>query len=241
MATLKQLRDVFAPILAEHPDLILRGRWLFRPPIEIAIVGLYIGRTSSASGSRMALSVIPLSRFEHPLTLGYDKPFEVERVIGVPAPNRWVRTEEEGRPPRIFQDMFEPEYQAHLLRNFNAKVPAFFASFRTFDDIASWVSRFCLPPEGRGVIDKSVSWLATVQGNFVTAADRLQAYLDWMTPSWSAFGTDSGREEKAIRDVLRTGDSAIIAAFLHQMEERTITQNGLQRFWRRTPFPFEKA
>ena len=240
MATLKQLREIFAPILVEHPDLILCSRWLFRPPIESAIVGLYIGRTSSASDSVMALSVIPLSRFDHPSTLGFDEPFEVERAIGVPAPNRWVRSEEEG-PPRIFQDMFAPGYQTELLRNFNAKVPAFLDAFRNFDDVAAWVRRFCRPPDGRGDIDKFSAWLATMQGDFVTAANRLQAHIDWMTPSWSAFGADSGREERAIRDVLRTGDTQHIAAFLHVMEERTISQNRLQRFWRRTPFPFEKA
>jgi hypothetical protein len=240
MATLKQLREIFAPILVENPDLILCSRWLFRPPIESAVVGLYIGRTLSASDSVMALSVVPLSRFDHPSTLGFDEPFEVERVIGVPAPNRWVRSEEEG-PPRIFQDMFAPGYQTELLRNFNAKVPAFLDAFRNFDDVAAWVRRFCRPPDGRGDIDKFSAWLAAMQGDFVTAANRLQAHIDWMTPSWSAFGANSGREERAIRDVLRTGDRQHIAAFLHVMEERTISQNRLQRFWRRTPFPFEKA
>ena len=127
------------------------------------------------------------------------------------------------------------------MRNFNAKVPAFLDAFRNFDDVAAWVRRFCRPPDGRGDIDKFSAWLATMQGDFVTAANRLQAYIDWMTPSWSAFGADGGRKERAIRDVLRTGDRAHIAAFLHAMEERTIAQDRLQRFWRRTPFPFERA
>ena len=88
MASLKQLREIFAPILAEHPDLVLRRRWLFRPPIETAIIGLYIDRTSSASYSSMALSVVPLSRFSAPSVLGFKRGFEVERVIGVPPPER---------------------------------------------------------------------------------------------------------------------------------------------------------
>lgn len=240
MATLKQLREIFAPILVQHPDMVLRGRWLFRPSIENAIIGLYIGQTSTASDSRMALSVIPLSRFDHPLALGFDEPFEVERVIGAPALNRRVRAQEEG-VTRIFQDMFAPDYQTELLRNFNAKVPAFFDAFRNFGDVATWVRRFCTPPDGRGSIDKFSSWIATMEGEFATGADRLQAFIDWMTPSWSAFGADSGHEERVIRDVLRTGDRAHIAAFLHEMEERTIIHHRLQRFWRRTPFPFEKA
>jgi hypothetical protein len=58
MASLKQLREIFAPILVERPDLVLQGRWLFRLPIETAITGLYIGRTAYAGGSDTELSVI---------------------------------------------------------------------------------------------------------------------------------------------------------------------------------------
>lgn len=240
MATLKQLREIFAPVLAEHPDLVLRRRWLFRPPIETAIIGLYIGRTSSASDSRMDLSVVPLSRFSAPSVLGFRRGFEVERVIGVPPPGRWIPSEEEG-PPRIFQDMFAPDYQAHLVRNFNAKVPPFLDAVRTFDDVVAWVrslrgSFFDSAPIG--LID---SWLAAMRGDFATAADHLQAYLDLAGPPWSPIGIEEHRQREALRDVLRAGDRAAIAAFLHAMEERTIDAFGLQRFWNRTPFPFERT
>jgi hypothetical protein len=247
VASLKQLREIFAPILAEHPDLVLRRRWLFRPPIETAIIGFYIGRTSSAKDSDMDLSVVPLSRFDPPSMLGFRRGFEVERVIGVPPPGRWVPGEEEG-PPRIFQDMFAPEYQAHLLRNFNAKARPFLDAVRGFDDVVAWVVSLRGSHFDGAPIDLIDGWLAAMRGDFATAADRLQAYLDRMQvyrdlsdPRLREIYAEEDRHRQALPDVLRGGDRAAIAAFLHAMEERTIAHYGLERFWNPTPFPFERT
>ncbi|NKC31479.1 hypothetical protein [Falsiroseomonas selenitidurans] len=240
MASPKQLREIFAPILVEHPDLVLRGRWLFRPPIETAIIGLYIGRTACAGSSDMELSVIPLSRFSPPSALGDRRGFEVERVIGVPPPGHWVRGEGEG-PPRLLQDMFAPEYQTHLLRNFNAKVPPFLNSVREFADVLSWVSALRGSLFDSGPIDLIDGWLAAMRGDFATAADRLKAYIERTGTPSSPLGIQEHQRRGALLDALQTGDRSAIAAFLHEMEERTIAHHRLQRFWRRTPFPFENA
>jgi hypothetical protein len=240
MASLKQLREIFAPILVEHPDLVLRRRWLFRPPIETAIIGLYIGRTSSARNSDMALSVVPLSRFSPPSVLGFERDFPVKRVIGAPPPEPWFPSQKLG-PSNILVDMFAPDYQEHLRRNFNAKVRPFLDAVRSFEDVVTWVRPFRDPPlrmDAREFVD---GWIAAMQGDFATAADQLQTYLDRMAPPWSPIGAEVRRQEEALRDVLRGGDRAVIAAFLHAMEERTIAHYGLRRFWRPTPFPFERA
>lgn len=240
MATAKQLREIFAPILAEHSDLVLHRRWLFRPPIETAIVGLYIGRTGSASDSAMDLSVVPLSRFSAPSVHGFRRSFEVERVIGSPAPGGWVRGAEEG-PPRIFHDMFAPDYETHLLRNFNTKGRPFLDAVRGFDDVVAWVNSLRGAFFDSAPIDLIDAWLAAMKGDFSAAAVHLQAYLDLGEPLWSAVGMAEHREQATLRDVLRSGDRTAIAASLHAMEERTIAHDGLQRFWNRTPFPFERA
>lgn len=239
MASLKQLRDIFAPILAEHPDLVLRRRWLFRPPIETAIIGLYIDRTSAASDSRMALSVLPLSRFSPPSALGFDRAFEIERVIGAPAPGRWIPGERND-PPRIYHDMFAPDYQAHLLRNFNAKARPFFDQVRSFDDIVTSIRPFREPPLRMGAVEFIDGWIAAMQGDFAAAADQLQAYFDRMGPPPAWMTGDRRWEEEALRDMFRKGDRAAVAGLLHDMEQRTISAFGLQRFWRQAPFPFER-
>jgi hypothetical protein len=240
MASIRQLRDIFAPILAEHPDLVLHGRWLFRPPIETALVGLFIDRTSSARSSRMLMSVVPLSRFCTPSVLGHYDGFEVERVIGVPPPGRWIPGEPEG-PPRIFQDMFAPDYQGHLRRNFNAKVPQFLDAVRTFEEVVAWIEPFRDWPLRMGPPESIDGWIAAMQGNFKTAADQLETLQARMmtSPGWTE--TDTYQDDQASIDVLRTGDPAAIAVYLHAREERTIAAYRLQRFWRRTPFPFERG
>jgi hypothetical protein len=240
MATLKQLRDIFEPILARYPDLALRGRWLFRPPVEIAIVGLYIGRTSSASDSDMDMSVIPLSRFRDPSSFGFNDAFEVERVIGMPPRGRWVRGVDEG-PPRIFQDMFAPEYRAHLIRNFDAKVLPFLDSVHGTPGVVAWLQSKRGSTYRSDSVELIDGWVAAMQGDFATAARHLQAYIDWMGSLQLSRGAEEQRHIGAIRDVLLTENKAQVAAYLHQMEERTITHHRLQRFWRRSPFPFEAA
>jgi len=240
MATAKQLRSVFAPILAQYPDLVLHKRWLIRPPIETAIIGLYIEPLSAPSDGRMDLSVIPLSRFHQPTALGYRQPFEVERVIGEPAPNRLLANWRD-LPPRIFQDMFAAEFEAHLIRNFNAKVPAFFATVRSVEDVIAWVTSlrgsffFGGPPEH---ID---GWVALMRGCFDEAANQLQAYLDRLRKSDAGLADRRRQQHGSLLAILRTNDATAIAAHLHAMEERTIAHYGLQRYWRRTPFPFERA
>lgn len=48
MVTTREIRDILAPVLAAHPDLVLHRRWIIKPPIVTALCGLHIGRTSSA-------------------------------------------------------------------------------------------------------------------------------------------------------------------------------------------------
>lgn len=239
MATPKQLREVFAPILAEHPDLVLHKRWLFRPPIETAIIGLHIGRTAYASASDMYLSVIPLSRFSQPSVLGFKRGFEVERVIGVPPPGRLVPGWQD-RPSRTFGDMFAPEYQAHLIRNFNAKVPAFLNSVRSLEDVIAWVLSLRGSFFDSAPVEFIDGWIATMRGDFAMAADRLEAYFVRMRPLNSVIRTERQQMLLDVQSILRTNDAKAIAAHLHAMEEATIAAHGLQRHWRRTPFPFER-
>lgn len=240
MASLKQLRDIFAPILAEHPNLVLRRRWLFRPPIENAIVGLDIGRTAYASMSDMTLSVLPLSCFEPQPSLGFARTFVVERVIGAPRPSLWSLGQTQEKPNILF-DMFDPEYQSELIRNFTLKVVPFLDSIRTTDEMIACVHTFRAPPYQKGAPELVDGWVATMHGQFATAAACLQAYLDRIDPPRDRFSAEARAFREAIRDILLTNDPTAIAAHLHTMEERTIAAFGLQRFWRRTPFPFERA
>jgi hypothetical protein len=240
MTTPKQLREIFAPILAEHPDLVLHRRWLFRPPIETAIIGLFIDRTSSATNSAMWLSVVPLSRFDKPSLHGFKRGFEVERVIGVPPPGRWTPGKED-EPPRTYQDMFTPNYPSHLLRNFNAKARPFLDKVQTFADVVAWVRSLRGSFFDSAPIELIDGWFAAMQGDFAAAAGRLQAYFDRMGPVRLGAVDDNRQLHEDILRVLRTGDTAAIAACLHALEARTIARDGLERFWRRTPFPFERG
>lgn len=239
MATLKQLRDIFAPVLAQYPDLVLHRRWLFRPPIEIAIIGLYVAPTGYASRADIWLSVLPLSRFSPPWTPGFNESFEIERVVGVPPRGEWVPGKEE-ESARIYEDIFAPEFRSNLLRNFDAKAVPFLEKVRGFNDIISWLKPFRqrhFSPEPSELID---GWIATMHGDFAAAADQLQAFFGRMGESYQHMDSENRQLEENIYRVLRTGDHSSIGSLLHAMEERTIAKYGLERFWRRTPFPFER-
>jgi hypothetical protein len=124
MASSRQLRAILAPIPAANPDLVLYRRWLLRPPVETAIVGIFIDGTRSGSSSNIDLSVMPLSRFLAPGLLGFDQGFGIALVIGAPPPGEW-RPDAPREPPRFHIDRFAPDFQDHLIRNFDAKARPF--------------------------------------------------------------------------------------------------------------------
>lgn len=241
MATPRQLREIFAPVLAAYPDLVLHRRWLFRPPIRTAIIGLFIAPTGYASHADIALSVLPLSRIKAPSALGFERTFEVERVIGAPRPERSIPGGEEG-PPRIYQDLFAPEYQVHLLQNFNAKARPFFDKIRNLDEVVEWIKPFREPPLRNSPIELIDGWIAAMRGDFTAAADQLQAFFNRMGERYLRGAPNESQQlEEDVLRTLRSGDRFVIASFLHAMEERTVTKQGLERFWQRTPFPFEQS
>ncbi|MGX9964818.1 hypothetical protein ACVFYP_15925 [Roseomonas sp. F4] len=92
-----------------------------------------------------------------------------------------------------------------------------------------------------GPVDLIDGWLAAMRGDFATAAGRLKAYIDRTGTPSSPSGVQEHQQREGLLDTLQTGDWVRVAAFLHEMEERTITHHRLKRFWRRTPFPFERA
>lgn len=227
MPTLKHIRAVFAPILAARPDLVLNGRWLFRPPITNAVCGLHIGRTSSAWAADIVFTVIPLSRFLPSSAVGFEAPFVVRDTAA--------------DEPRILDDVFAPAYQALLLPTFDAKAKPFFDAATTFDGIVQWVSRFREPPLRMTAIERIDAWLCAMRGEFSAAAAHLKALSDRRAASGHGGEDDVTMLEGDALRVLRTGDPAAIAAFLHDLERRTVTAYGLARHWQPTPFPFERA
>ncbi len=240
MATLQQLRSIFSPVLAAHEGLVLHRRWLFKPPIETAVIALHVGPTSSGMNVDLTLTVLPLSRFIHPSALGNRKPILIERVIGAPPPKHWIPLHRQ-EPPSVYVDVFSPGYQQHLLPNFDAKVRPFLDAVRTFDDIVAWITPFCELPRRMGPVEHIDGWIAAMQGDFATAARHLRTYIDRMEPVHRGVMDEYWTLQTDIERVLHSGDRMAIAAFLHDLERRTMTAYGLHRFWRPTPFPFERG
>jgi hypothetical protein len=48
-------------------------------------------------------------------------------------------------------------------------------------------------------------------------------------------------EAEGLLTQLKTRDPTAIATYLHDLEARFIAENKLDRFWQRTPFPFEAS
>jgi hypothetical protein len=239
MASSRQLRTIFAPILAANPDLVLYRRWLLRPPVGTAIVGIFIDSTRSASMSRMDLSVMPLSRFLAPGSLGFNRGFGIELVIGAPPPGEW-RPGAPREPPRFHIDMFAPDFQDHLVRNFDAKARPFFDGTRDFDGILAWL-RQCREPSLRRTPPEIIDgWIAAMQGDFATAARELQQLRDRTSNLGHSYqNSPTVRLEDTLIALFHTGDPHRIAAFLHDLERQTVAYEKMERFWHPRPFPFE--
>jgi hypothetical protein len=240
MATPRQIRDIFAPVLATHPDLVLHKRWLFKPPIRSALVALNIGRTGHAAIASLTLQVIPLSRFDPPAARGLHRQFDVDEGTAT-AGTVEALAQEPPSSPFASDDMVAPDFGSRLVRSFDARARPVLDQVQTLDDVIAWVAPFREFPLRQGAPELIDAWVASMHGDFTVAADHMQALLDRMTPFSSVIGDAGLQFEKAILRVLRTGDRAAIAAFLHDLERRTIAAHGLERYWQPLPFPFERG
>ncbi|MFM7608764.1 MAG: hypothetical protein ACKO9A_07810 [Alphaproteobacteria bacterium] len=236
MATAVQLRKIFKPILTQHPDLVLHGRWLFRPPIARALVGLFIDRSFVADLSRMYLVIRPLSRIIHAGSFGFATDFVVEDIIGAaPWPqekrNAWM---EAGcpPPPPAHTNLFDPAFPDHLLRNFNAKGRQFLDQHFDWPELIARVRPYGIKPWRVDCPEVIDGWAAAVIGDFAQAEALLTEYLKLLPGQVEAEG---------LLTQLKTRDPTAIATYLHDLEARFIAENKLDRFWQRTPFPFEAS
>ncbi len=240
MATPRQIRDIFAPVLAEHPDLVMHRRWIIKPPVGLAIIGLHIGQTAYASRSDLALSVVALSRFMLPKAPGYQRYLHVSRNLSEGSTGVHPHTLGDAAPD-ICHDMFLPDYKAYLPANFAAKMRPFLDSVRGFDDISLWISDFRNLLQRQGAPETIDSWIAAMHGDFSKAADLMHRLLDRLGPTRDGPAGDQRRLEHEIHRVLRTGERGTIAAFLHALERQTIKANGMAKYWQPVPFPFERG
>ncbi|MCA3420082.1 MAG: hypothetical protein INF88_14390 [Roseomonas sp.] len=234
MATAAQLRKISKPILNQHPDLVLHGRWLFRPPIARALIGLFIDRSFAADLCRMHLVIRPLSRLVHPSNFGYAMDFDIEDIIGAPPwpEEKWKAWVEAGRPPPppVHTNVFDPDFPDHLLRNFNAKGRKFLDQQFDWPQLIARVRPYCIQPLRIEFPEVNEGWAAAVTGDFIQAEALLTEYMKLMPTRAVAAG---------LLAELKTRNPTAIAAYLHQLEANFINDNKLDRFWQRTPFPFE--
>jgi hypothetical protein len=234
MATAVQLRKIFKPILNQHPDLVLHGRWLFRPPIARALIGLFIDRSFAADLCRMHLVMGPLSRLVHPSNFGYAMDFDIEEIIGAPPwpEEKWKAWVKAGRPPPppVHTNVFDPDFPDRLLRNFNAKGRMFLDQQFDWPELIARVRRYGIKPTRVECPEVIEGWAATLTGDFAQAEAQLTEYLKLLPTRNTAAGLLAG---------LKTRNSTAIATYLHQQEANFIKDNKLDAFWQRTPFPFE--
>jgi len=236
MATAAQLRKIFKPILNQHPDLVLHGRWLFRPPIARALIGLYIDRSFAANFCRMHLVIRPLSRLVHPSNFGYAMDFDIEDIIGAPPwpEEKWKAWVEAGRPPPppVHTNVFAPDFPDHLLRNFNAKGRMFLDQQFDWPELIARVRPYGIKPTRVECPEVIEGWAAALTGHFAQAEELLTEYLKLLPTRNAAAG---------LLTQLKTRNPTAIATYLHQLEANFIKDNKLDAFWQRAPFPFEAA
>jgi hypothetical protein len=236
MATAVQLRKIFKPILNQHPDLVLHGRWLFRPPIARALIGLFVDRSFAADLCRMHLVIRPLSRLVHPSIFGYATDFDIEDIIGAPPwpEEKWKAWVEAGRPPPppVHTNVFDPDFPGHLLRNFNAKGRMFLDQQFDWPELIARVRPYGIKPTRIECPEVNEGWAAAVTGDFAQAEALLSEYLKLLP---------SRVEAEGLLTQLKTRNPTAIAAYLHQLEAIFIKDNKLDAFWQRAPFPFEES
>lgn len=218
MTTARQVKEILAPFLALHPDLVLSGRWILVPPVNHVAAYILIDRTSDPDLFTVQWGGAHLFG-PHP---GIDLMFQVFLY-----------------PKRPLWLLSDPATQDDLTEKLDSIVPALRA-IRTIDGYWDFANG---PRVGYHKISAFFLRAMIVQiamGNL--------AYVREVFDEVEAGETELGRTGRmflreeamlALMPLVKAGDRQGLAELLHRWEQASGAIPILRRLWQPTPFPLE--
>ena len=221
MSTIAQIKQLVAPLLARHPDLVLNGRYVHLTPVHHLARGIVIDRTSDKRGFRPVWTVNFLFEPQDNLYMTYG--------FGLyPAGNDgW--------------DIDRPGVDAELLAQIEEKALPRLREIKTIDDFHHFATTAPFFGNTMLVKPRNHVYVAAARGDFETA-EMLCRQLD-VPPPWHddnpRFAEGTRRIVKELGPPVAARDRAAVATLLREWEAYTAKKLKLEKYWQPTPFPFE--
>lgn len=223
MTTLKQIKEIAAPLLASHSDLILHScgaAFLVLKPVHHLIRYVVIDRTSSADWFRMSWAAV--SSFGRSRNFGLD---DYNRVIPARPVGSWKWSN-----PLIY-DMFAKCIEEQALPKLRA--------VQTIDDYEAY---YLSKPRDMAPNTSFRSIFAIARGDFDAAASLIDVGpRARMVAALNAEHDGLGDRLKARGSGISSDDKRLLVDMLHRWEAQTVRNLKLESVWEKTPFPVEET
>ncbi len=227
MTTTRDVKRMLEPMLAEHADLALVGRFLVLKPIRHHLRCVCIYSTSSADVFDVRWFVFNLF---HPRLRCHASWGE---NIGPGRPGGWL--------------LSSPDIPRHLRETIERKALPILRPIETFEQFVAFIRKGGTAP-GRTMphwklhAAKDIFVMSLALGDLDTARHLAETRLqNWPKPTAKDADVTINNYHGAMRlmDLLAKNDRAGIAAALHEFEAATTNAHKLEPYWQPTPFPIE--
>ncbi len=231
MTTLREVKRMLRPLMEQHANLALAGRWLVVTPVRHHLRAVLIDRTSSADLMNPRWLIYGL----------YDPRLQ-------PFLN-WGELIYRSARDRPLWKINDPDVSNDLCREIERIALPVLRELETFESFVDTIRRGLLQSDG-----KTLSWvlhhpddklfLAVALGDLDEARRLCRNYFDKERKP-SPKDADVTVRERAgierIKRLLADDDRSGLATALHEWEAETIRNMKLEAYWQPSPFPIERA
>ena len=226
MTTAAQVKKIVQPLLEQHSDLALVGRWIYVKPVHHFARAVLIDRMLNSENFRPRWAVVHLFEAQNFFPLDWGEWLYNELS---PTPGSWKITD-----ANISQALID-QIERHALPQLRA--------IKTLDDYLAFVARHMFGPKlfdwshCRIIVDVALGDLEAARA---ISEQNIQRWSNWSDdPDLDEDGKAKFRRVGELCAKLAEDDRAGLARLLHEWEAYTVKNFKIEHLWEPTPFPLE--
>jgi len=228
MTTIRDVRELVAPLVKKRGDLHWFDRYLVRVPIRTGFAAIFFERSGDPDIFRTCRIAIPLCSMSPRMP---------------PPQGRWLMrpnaSPEPGWGPWAPWRKSDPDYPEALREAIEREFLPPLEGLQSIRDFFDWIAALG-GLQGSDHLEHRV-FVEIAYGDFDAAA--LHATKDFWSLSRNACNEwQTGLGDRLVEqgDALSTEDKQALIAMLHRREEDAVRALKLEKNWERTPFPAEE-
>ena len=226
MTTVAQVKKMVQPLLEQHSDLALVGRWIYLKPVHHVARAVLIDRMLNPEKFRPQWAVVHLFQARKSFPLNWGEWLYNESS---PAPGSWKITD-----ANISQALID-QIERRALPQLRA--------IKTLDDYLAFVSQHMFRhklfdwPQCKVIVDVALGDLEAARA---IGEKNSQRWSNWSEdPDLYEDGKAKFRRVSQLCARLAEDDRAGLARLLHEWEAYTVKNFKIEHLWESTTFPLE--